>query len=371
MELATLSDGYRAFLAPTFAIRVGRQDLVRDELIAISQVEADLELGAAGRFSFAVVDAYSLRDRAFISGGGRPVLEVLTFGAEVEVCMGYGDARTTPVILSGVISEITTSFPEAGVPELTISGYDHAFPLTNGKNSRTWTDVRDSDAVHEIARFHNLDAAIEPTAERHAQIEQNQESDFEFIKKLVERNEDYEVYVDARRILHFGRRNNRADAVVTLRWGEGLLSFKPEANLAGQIAEVEVYGWDPRRRETIVGRARAGDESGRDPQRTSAADRLGTLVRDPARRPVLRLRQPVFTQSEANQRARAALNERATQFLTGEAEAIGLPEIRPDRNVTLENLGVPFSKTYYVQQATHKVDSNGYRTRFKVKETSL
>ena len=30
-----------------------------------------------------------------------------------------------------------------------------------------------------------------------------------------------------------------------------------------------------------------------------------------------------------------------------------------------------FSKTYYVQQATHKVDSNGYRTRFKVKETGL
>ena len=29
-----------------------------------------------------------------------------------------------------------------------------------------------------------------------------------------------------------------------LAWGEGLLSFKPEANLAGQIAQVEVYGWD-------------------------------------------------------------------------------------------------------------------------------
>jgi phage protein D len=65
------------------------------------------------------------------------------------------------------------------------------------------------------------------------------------------------------------------------------------------------------------------------------------------------------------------LNERANQFLTGDAESIGLPEIRPDTNVTLEGLGSPFSKTYYVQQATHKMDSNGYRTRFKVKETTL
>jgi phage protein D len=94
-------------------------------------------------------------------------------------------------------------------------------------------------------------------------------------------------------------------------------------------------------------------------------------VRDPSKRPVLRLRQPVFTQAEADQRAKAALSERAKEFLTGDGETIGLPEIRPDRNVELANLGDPFSKIYYIQQATHKIDSNGYRTRFKVKETGL
>ena len=103
----------------------------------------------------------------------------------------------------------------------------------------------------------------------------------------------------------------------------------------------------------------------------SAGQHLNQFVRDPSKRPTLRLRQPVFTQAEADERAKAALNERAKQFLTGEGEAIGLPEIRPDRNVHLDNLGKPFSKVYYIQQATHKIDSNGYRTRFKVKETGL
>ena len=50
---------------------------------------------------------------------------------------------------------------------------------------------------------------------------------------------------------------------------------------------------------------------------------------------------------------------------------MGLPQYWPQRNVEIDNLGAPFSKTYYVQQATHKIDSNGYRTRFKVKETAL
>jgi len=76
----------------------------------------------------------------------------------------------------------------------------------------------------------------------------------------------------------------------------------------------------------------------------------------------------VFTQAEADERAKAALSDAAKQFLTGEGESIGLPELRPDRNVELANLGVPFSKKYYIQQATHKIDANGYRTRFKFKE---
>jgi phage protein D len=79
----------------------------------------------------------------------------------------------------------------------------------------------------------------------------------------------------------------------------------------------------------------------------------------------------VFSQAEADQRAKAALNERAKDFLTGDGESMGLPELRPGRNVELAGLGAPFSKTYYIQQATHKIDTNGYRTRFKVKETGL
>lgn len=370
MELATLSKKYAEFYAPAFSIRVGADDLIRDALVAVSQVEAELVLGAASRFSFTVVNAYSIDKRAFYTGRGKNLLDLLNFGAVVDLCMGYGDARSMPRIVSGLITEMTTNFPESGTPELAIAGYDHSFPLTNGKNSRTWTKSRDSDAAHEIASFHNLDAKIEDTKEKHAQIEQNNESDFEFLKKLADRNH-FELFVDEQRTLHFHKPSDKSDAVVRLAWGEGLLSFKPEANLAGQISKVEVYGWNPKTKEQIVGRAQAGEESGLDGKSKSAGDRLKKFIKDPSKQPTLRLRQPVFTQAEANARAKAALNEKAKQFLTGDAEALGLPEIRPDRNVQLDNLGAQFSRVYYVQQATHKVDGNGYRTRFKVKETAL
>ena len=368
MELAAFSRTYREFYAPAFAIHLGRTDLVRDLFVPVSQLEIDLSLGAAARFTFTVIDVYSYELHAFRTPKENDVLKLLTFGTEVDICMGYGDAKSIPKVVRGVITEVTTSFPETGAPELTIAGYDHGFLLTIGKNARTWEKKLDSDAVHEIASFNNLDAVVETTTERHAQIEQNQESDWEFLKKLADRNH-FELFVDEQGRLHFAKPSDKATAVVRLAWGEGLLSFKPEANLAGQIAKVEVFGWDPKRKEKIVGVATAGDESGL--QGKSAGQRLKAFVRDPAKQPTLRLRQPVFTQAEADQRAKATLNERAKQFLTGEGEAIGLPELRPDRNVLLDKLGDPFSKTYYIQQATHKIDGSGYRTRFKVKETGL
>ena len=368
MELATLSKTYGDFYAPTYAVRLGGQDLMRELVVAVSQVEVDLMLGAASRFSFTLTDCYSQKLHAFQTGRIDDLLTLITFGTEVEICMGYGDAKSTPTAMRGTITEITTNFPESGSPELSVAGYDHGFALTLGKNSNTWSKRRDSDAAHEIASSNNLSATIQDTDEQHAQIEQNQESDWEFLKKLADRNH-FELYVDEQKTLHFGKPNDKGGAVVRLVYGEGLVSFKPEANLAGQISKVEVYGWNTKTKEAFVGVATAGEESGLSGK--SAAQYFNSLVKDPGKRPTLRLRQPVFTQAEADKRAKAALSERAKQFLTGEGESMGLPEMRPDRNVELAGLGVPFSKVYYIQQATHKIDSNGYRTRFKIKETGL
>ena len=368
MELVTLANSYGNFYAPAYSIRLGRDDMVRDLAIAVSQIEVDLKLGAASHFSFSVTDCYSHELHAFKTGRGADLLKLLTFGAEIEVCMGYGDAKSMPLAMVGTIWEISTSFPDGGSPELAVSGYDHGFLMTVGQNSRTWPEAKDSDAAAEIASFNNLKAKIEPTKEKHPQIEQNQESDWPFLKKLADRNH-YELYVDEKKTLHFAPPDDKATAVVTLNYGEGLLSFRPEANLAGQIAAVEVHGWDPQQKKAIVGRASAGEEAGLTGK--SAGQHLNGFIRDPAKKPTLRLRQQVFTQAEADKRANAALNERAKEFLTGEGETIGLPEIRPNRNVKLDKLGEPFSKTYYIQQATHKIDTGGYRTRFKVKETGL
>jgi phage protein D len=368
MELVDLSKTYGEFFAPAYAIRIGGGDLMREFVVGVSQLEVELPLNGCARFSMSIVDAFDFKSHTFKTGRGQDLLKLLDFGTELNLFMGYGDVRSLKPMMSGVITEITTNFPETGSPDLTVAGYDPAFPMTLGKNARTWPKARDSDAVQDIASFHNLAAVIDDTQEQHAQIEQNQESDFAFMEKLARRNY-FEIYVDENRTLHFAQPNDRSDAIVRLAWGEGLLSFQSTAKLSGQVARVEVYGWDRNQKKAIVGIAETGAESGLTGK--SAGQRLNAFVRDPGKKPTLRVRQPVFTQSEADERAKAALNDNAKEFLTGNAEAIGLPELRPHCNVFLDKLGENFTKVYYIEHATHKIDTNGYRTRFNVKEAGL
>lgn len=378
MELVDLSNKYGHFYAPAFSVRLAGADLVRDLLVAVSQVEVELVMNTASRFSFTLSDCYSHKLRSFCTGRGADLIELLNFGGEIEICMGYGDTRSMPTVLLGSISNISTSFPESGAPELIVAGYDHGFALTLGSGSDSWRDRTDADVVQQIANSRNLKAVVDRTAEKHPQIEQNQLSDWEFLLKLAKRNSaderdsHFEVYVDPgaakKPTLHFAKPRVKAEPVARLAWGEGLLSFKPEANLAGQVAKVEVYGWDMKRKQAIVGRA---SSNGGDPQGKSVGTHLGSLVRAPGKEPTLRLRQPSFTQAEVDQRAKAALSEKDKKFLTGDAEAIGLPELRPDCTVRIDNVGKNFSKIYYIEQASHRIDGNGYRTRFKVRETKL
>nr|WP_315249584.1 hypothetical protein [uncultured Duganella sp.] len=348
---------------------------MRDLLVAVSQVEVELVMNAASHFSFTLADCYDHESGQFQTGRGQRLLEILTLGAEIEVCIGYGDASTTPTAMLGQVAAIETCFPETGAPELIVSGYDHGYPLKLGKNSDSWKNRKDSEVVQLIAGFHHLDTVIDDTAERPPQTEQNQLSDWDFLKTLAERNGDkdqhFELYVEpggAGKIptLHFGLPRTGSAPVATLKWGAGLLSFRPVANLAGQVSKVEVYGWDVNNKQPIVGRASA--EDGANAQGKRIARHLGALVQASDRQPTLRTRQPVFTQAEADKRAKAALGDLTKTFLTGEGECVGLPELRPDRTVELTNLGVAFSQCYYIEQAAHRIDSGGYRTRFKVRE---
>lgn len=370
MDLAGLERQHGDFYVPAFTIKVGREDVLRDLYLAVSSVSVDFKERTAGHFTFTVVNAFDWGARQFLATRAEErvdLLELFKFGSTVEIAIGYGDPAKLPTMLTGVLTEITTDFGSGSAPKLSISGYDDLYPLTLGKRSRQWENKPDSAAVQDlIAEVPGVDADVRPTSPSKLRIDQNNESDMAFIDRLAERNGV--TFYERDRKLYFGPRRNDASDLIELAWGEGLLGFSAAVNLARQIAEVRVHGWSATEGKVIIGRARRGEESGRDARARSGGDRLVTAV---AKDPVLNVRAAVRTQAEADARAKGILEERAQQFVTGTGESVGLPELLPDINVAIDGLGPAFSKTYYVSEATHRMDSSGYRTTFKAQETTV
>lgn len=369
MEIADLEKRHGDFYVPTFAITVGGEDLVRDLFLAVSSVSVDLKEKAAGRFSFKIVSAFDWEAREFLATRAETRIDLLNlfaFGSSIEVAIGYGDPSKLDPILTGLITEITTDFGSGSTPELSISGYDDLYPLTTGKHTCHWEDAPDSVAVQEVARRRGVATKVQSTTPTKPRIDQSNETDLAFIAKLAERNCATFYHRDG--ALYFGHRRNAVKEVVELEWGHGLTSFSPEANLANQIGEVRVHARSAEKGEAITGTAKRGQESGRDTRASSGGDRVVTALGEA---PVLNVRTALHNQAEADARAKAILEERAHDFVTGTGESVGLPELVPDTNVALGGMGRAFSKTYYLSEATHTIDSGGYRTSFTVRETSV
>ncbi len=369
MDLRSLEAKYGDFYVPAFTIKVGSQDLVRTLFLTVTSVEIDLKLKAPGRFSFTVANSFDWESRAFVAKrekGRIDLMDLFAFGSPIEINLGYGDPSKLTSMMVGTVTEISTSFNEGGTPNLSISGYDKLYPLTLGKNTRHWEDERDSKAVSDIAGDKGLSTNVMQTDPVKPRIDQNQESNIGFIGKLAKRNGV--IFYINNGALYFGPRKNERDDVLELAWGKGLLSFSPEVNLAKQITSVEVHGWSAEKGKSIVGRAKRGDETGRDSRRKSGADRITSSFGSET---IMRVRAAVHTQAEADARARAILEERGEEFVKGSGESIGVPDIVPDINIALTGLGTVFSKTYYVNESNHKVDANGYRTTFKIEETTV
>ena len=378
--LVALEQQHGDFYVPVFTIKVNDKDVLHELFMEISSVTVDDTLKGADRFSFVVNSAFDFErrelrpDTEFSSSASAPreprqfpfITDLFAFGTGVEIRMGYQVDKELPLMIRGKITAVQTSFPANGVPQITVSGYDLSYCMTKGKRSRNWTNKKDSDVVSQIADEHGLKAKVTDTRVQHPKTEQSQESDWQFLEKLADRN-GYEIHVFDKE-LSFAKPANDKDAVVSLEWGRGLLSFTPEINIAEQISKVEVRGWDVNSKKEIVGTAGAGEEPGRDPKQRSGAEVIKAVCRDQGE---LKVRVPVFSQQEAKQRAEAILKKRSELFVQGSGESIGLPEIRANTNIELLGMGKPFDKTYYIEQSTHTINNSGYRTTFKVKDTTI
>jgi phage baseplate assembly protein gpV len=142
--------------------------------------------------------------------------------------------------------------------------------------------------------------------------------------------------------------------------GQDLLEFRPRVTSSEQVKEVQVRGWDPARKEKLVGTAPAAASSAKlstDPAALAAKFGSPSYVM---------VDRPLGSQSAVDGTAKAVAEQIGTAFAEADGVARGNPALRAGKAFSVSVVAADFVGQYVPSATRHVFDKWGYRTEFTV-----
>lgn len=287
-----------------------------------------------------------------------------TMGNEVEIHMGY--VNNLQKIMVGEITALEPEFCVSEFPTVVVRGYDRRHRLMRGRQTKTFIQMKDSEIASQLAIEARLTPKVEDTKVKLEYVLEHNQTHLEFLQERAQRI-GYEVVVEEK-TLFFRPHQNTDSPVLTLDIDKtDLMEFYPRLTTLPEVGQVNVRGWNPKEKAEIVGQAKAGDEG-----TTMGGSKTGPTVANVFGSSInTSVKQPVFSQAEADQIAIGYLKDMALEYITGEGTCVGRTDLRAGEVIKLQGIGQRFSGNYYVTSTTHTcLPRQGYRTRFTVRRNA-
>jgi phage protein D len=382
----------KGVLLPLVEIKVDGKPL---ESNAIQEIRVQDSLGIPRAFSITFAPAD-------LSPGADPILPKLKLGAAIVIMLAAPSSRSPVKIFEGEVTALEPTFGPEGVRQVA-SGYAREHRLHRARKTRTFQEQTSSEIVRKLAGEAGLTATVDETTEKHHFFQQNNETDYELIKRLASMH-DFEAHVDGGALL-FKRISDSGDVVeltygrnVTMRSVTRLHSFYPRLSSAQQPSEVVVRSWDPIQKENIEGKAKvevkwtaSGDAKPAPPgggsgvwafspwksARPSGAGAAGggTGIDQRYKEVAAAFGEATLTIANAPVSSLEGAKELATSvatyfggaFATAWGTCEGDPRLRAGTTVNISGLGPDYSGKYRVTAVTHTYGGpTGYTTTFEV-----
>jgi phage protein D len=276
-----------------------------------------------------------------------------------------GDESAPTEIFRGVISALEAEFAEDSSPRLVALAEDTLQKARCKRRTRTFENRTLADIARTVASDLGLTPQISGFTQPIGTQVQLNESDLAFLRRLLARYDGDVQVVGAE--LHVSPRSGVRRGSVELALNSQLRRVTLLADLAHQVNEVTVTGWDPVSGQRISERS-AGLQQG------PGSGRRGTdlLTSALGRRTHQIAHLAVSTADEGRALANAAFDERQRRFVTARGTAEGNPAVRAGTHVRLTGLGPRFTNTYYVTRCCHRFDTErGYETDFSAETAFL
>ena len=353
-EFSGFAEKYGDFLAPEFAVLIGGEDLI-EQGVEVVTLTVKLSTSESDYFSITANNAYDVSDNTFFFAR-EEYRDMAQVGQAAEVMLGYGGELKT--VFKGTVENVASSFPGGSQPQVTVSGYDKSREMMKNARFTRAKDKKDDQLVRFFAdEYRFADVIIDATDLKRPERVQANESDYKFLEELARENRR-EFFVSLDRFV-FRERPPNPKPIVTLVWGESLTDFNSQTNLASQVKQVTVCGWDEKTRKDVEATARISDV----PVRKELA---AIIEKTGASKKVF---SSAATVAEAEQEARAMLEEISLALSTASGTCLGLPDIVAGETLELEGLTEEFNGLYGITDVTHNVGTSGYTTRFTLRRS--
>lgn len=340
-----LAQKYKNFLVPTVKIKSQGKDLISSLKLAVENLSLTLSLDFASCCRFTVANAYDIKARTFESR----IKSQLMLGTVLEVEIGYGSATT--LVFKGYVSELTYEFRDLPVIDITV--LDVRRLMMEGQSRMLIHNVKSySEAFSEVMkRYQKIcsQLVIDKTDEKLKNVTQTT-SDYDFVARELTRKADREFFVLAGKA-YFRTPQKSASPIMTLEWGNGLLSFS--RNAMYHDAAVTVVGFDEENKTALVGEVRS---KGDDPQKRVISEPQPTVYTEP----------DAMETAQVKKRAEAEGKKRKRRTQGGRGVCIGLPEIVPGRFIELKKLDKDLDGKYYIKSVDHNLGADGFSTSFSI-----
>jgi phage protein D len=290
--------------------------------------------------------------------------DLFSIGNVVEIKMSGAGELTSLII--GEITALEPEFLTSRLPVLKVRGYDRRHRLQRGRKTRTFLQKKDSDIATQIGSEAGLSVQATDTSTSLDYVLQANQTDWEFLCERA-RLIRYEVVVRDKD-LFFQPAANDATEVLTLDMQNDLLEFYPRLSSSGQATEVKVQSWSVKDKKAMLGDSKAGDEVS-----TMGGQSSGAAIANSAFGDAIEVvsDQPVATQAEADQLAKARFNDLVLDLITGEGICRGRPDILAGKVIKIDGIGQRFGGQYYVTSAIHRyAPTSGYVTEFMVRRNA-
>lgn len=283
-------------------------------------------------------------------------------GHSVEIKVAGGSRETSDgsssggkvTVFKGELVGLEPSYRQGGESKMVLRAFNKLHRLTRGKKSKTYQKQTDQDICSAIAGLHGLSAQTGSTPKiKHEHVYQHNQTDLEFLRVRAARI-GYAVWVEDTK-LFFDAPKLDKDSGIELKLDKDaekkLKSFSGRLSNAMVVKKVTVRGWDPQKKEEIVGEVSAKSSPLGSSNAASSLSDFGEVV-------TFTVDHPIFSVEEAKGIAQSKLDEFSLSYLSAEAEALGNTDIKPGIVIKIvvnqDTASDSFNGKYLVQGCSHR-----------------